>query len=164
MKDYEGQIFSFLSIVCDGTTFHVVALVRADGGTPSSSKCLAKFTSAWVSWAGYPVILACDRGLHNYGSFSKGLSNNGVYQRVAGVEAAEQIGRGERHGGIFKTNMYAVINAHQVTGKKQMKMAAAVCISGKNEMCRNWENGYCQYGSKVSLTNALFMLYYYELI
>ena len=67
LKDFEGHPYSFLSSVCDKTTFHAVAMVRADGGTPSSGKCLAKFNSVWVSWAGYPVMLARDRGLHNYG-------------------------------------------------------------------------------------------------
>ena len=121
---------------CDATTFHIVAVGRTDGGVPSSANAWPSFIRSWVSWAGYPVILACDRGLHNYGAFSKGLAMNCVYQRVAGLEAAEQIGRGERHGGIFKTNMSALVNAHQVTGKKQMKMAAAVCVSAKTEMCR----------------------------
>jgi hypothetical protein len=65
----------------------------------------------WVSWAGYPSVLSC-------------------------VEAAEQIGRGERHGGLFKENMAYVVNAHKVTGKAEMKMAAAVVISNKNELCR----------------------------
>ena len=87
---------------CDATTFHIVAVGRTDGGVPSSANAWPSFIRSWVSWAGYPVILACDRGLHNYGAFSKGLAMNGVYQRVAGLEAAEHIGRGERHGGIFK--------------------------------------------------------------
>ncbi len=64
-------------------------------------------------------MLACDRGLHNYGAFAKGLAHSGVYQRVAGVEAAEQIGRGERHGGLFKIAFNQIVNAHQVTGKKK---------------------------------------------
>jgi hypothetical protein len=81
-------------------------------------------------------VFACDRGLRNYGSFSQGLGAVGVYQRVAGVEAAEQIGRGERHGGIFKENLAYVVNAHKVTGKRQMKLAAAQVIAAKNEMCR----------------------------
>ena len=93
MKGYDSQRYYVLIIVCDGTTLHVVTMVRADGGTPSSGKCLAKCHSAWVNWAGYPVMQACDRGLHNYGSFIKGMPITGVYHRVAGVDAAEQIGR-----------------------------------------------------------------------
>lgn len=46
-----------------------------------------------------------DRGIHNYGSFSRGLFDVGVYQCVAGVEPAAQIGRGDRHGGLFKENL-----------------------------------------------------------
>ena len=45
---------------------------------------------------------------------------------MVGVDAAEQVGRGERHGGIFKTNMASVVNAHQVCGKAEMKIAATI--------------------------------------
>ena len=47
-KDAAGERFSFLSIVCNGTLFHVVAMVRPGGGTPSSRKCAAKFAASWV--------------------------------------------------------------------------------------------------------------------
>ena len=38
------------------------------------------------------------------------LSAPGVYLRTAGVEAAEQIGRCERHGCIFKHNLSLVVD------------------------------------------------------
>ena len=50
-KDASGAIHQFLSIVDNGTTFHVVAHVGLGLGQPSSRKCLAKFLSRWVSWA-----------------------------------------------------------------------------------------------------------------
>ena len=136
VKDWVGDRYTFLSIVSNGTTFHAVGMVRPGGGSPKSSKCLAKFHVVWVGWAGYPTALCCDRGLHNYGAFSKGLAAAGVYQRVAGVEAHEQIGRGERHGGIFKENLSYVVKAHKIAGKTNMKIAAATVIANKNEMCR----------------------------
>ena len=45
-KDAAGERFSFLSIVCNGTLFHVVVMVLPGGGTPSSRKCAAKFRRA----------------------------------------------------------------------------------------------------------------------
>ena len=32
--------------------------------------------------------------------------------------------------------MKQVVQAHKVTGKEHMKMAAAMCVNNKNEMCR----------------------------
>ena len=37
-KDDNGERYSWLSIVCDGTTFHIVCLVRVGGGQPRSTK------------------------------------------------------------------------------------------------------------------------------
>ena len=129
-KDVTGERFSFLSIVCNGTLFHVVVMVRPGGGTPSSRKCAAKFAASWVAWAGWPVCVTCDRGLHNRRVFAQALSAHGVYLRTAGVEAAE------RHGGILKHNLSLVVSACGIKGKAAMKMAAATCVSAKNELVR----------------------------
>ena len=135
-KDATGERFSFLSIVCTGTLFHVVVMVRPGGGTPSSRKCASQFAASLVAWAGWPVCVTCDRGVHNRGVFAQVLSAHGVYLRTAGVEAAEQIGRCERHGGIIKHNLSLVVTARGIQGKAAMKMAAATCVSAKNEFVR----------------------------
>ena len=69
--------------------------------------CTLAFMQGWVSWAGWPRIVVTDRGLHNRGAFSKALTDNGVYVRMAALEAPEQIGRGEVHGEIFKKTLKA---------------------------------------------------------
>ena len=58
---------------------------------------------------------------------------NGTYLRQAGLEAPEQIGRGERHGGIIKSAMKAVIKEHHVIGKDQMKQVAIIAMEGKSD-------------------------------
>ena len=136
-KDAAGERFSFLSIVCNSTLFHVVAMVRPGGGTPSSRKCAAKFAASWVAWAGWLVCVTCDRGVHNWWVFAQVLSAHGVYLTTAGVEAAEQIGRCERHGGMIKQNLSLVVTACGIKGKAAMKMAAATCVSAKNELVRH---------------------------
>jgi hypothetical protein len=60
------------------------------------------------------------------------------------LEAPSQLGRCERHGGIFKDNLLHVVTVHKVIGKKAMKMAAAVSISCKNEMMRKGGIAPCQ--------------------
>ena len=90
----------------------------------------------WIAWAGYPCVVACDRGLHNYGAFAKNLAANAIYLRPVGVEAAEMIGRGERHGGILKHNVIQVIRINSVVGKAAVKRVLAASTSMKNEMVR----------------------------
>ena len=139
--DMMGDVFGFLSVVCIGTTFHVIVLICEGKGQPKSIKCFAKFESRWTSWAGFPQVVSTDRGLHNRGELakglaSKGLASNGIYIRQAATEAPEHIGRGERHGGIVKAMLANVVREHHVVGKAQMKQAAAVVQECKNDTFR----------------------------
>ena len=55
--------------------------------------------------------------------------NLGVIIRTAGLEAPTQIGRGERHGGIFKSNLKHLVKVFRIVGKNDMKVAASVAIA-----------------------------------
>ena len=46
--DAMGVPYLMLSIVDDGTCFHVVALLSQGVGQPSSMKCFRKFSSKWA--------------------------------------------------------------------------------------------------------------------
>ena len=131
--DMEGVGWQFLSIVDCGTTFHACALVKQGKGTPSSAKCLSKFVASWVNWAGWPKVVTTDRGTHNRGVFGRTLAANGVYVRPIGLESPEQLGRGERHGDIWKWNMKRIIRSHNISSKYHIKIAAAESLSQKNE-------------------------------
>ena len=132
----EGNLFGWLSLVCNGTTYQAICLVCEGKGTPKSQKCYDKFLSRWCSWAGFPRIVTSDRGLHNRGAFARGLGSNGTYLRQAALEAPEQIGRGERHGGIMKSLMKTMIKTHHVIGKQQMKQVGAIAQEVKNDDMR----------------------------
>ena len=71
IHDDDGEVFVFLSILCNGTTFHVACLVRVGFGVPSSRTCYNKFLTYWKSWAGFPSIVTCDRGMNHRGAFRK---------------------------------------------------------------------------------------------
>lgn len=133
IHDYDGNAYQFLSVVDCGTTFHQAYFVMAEKGTPSSQKCLSKFVTHWVSWAGWPKIITTDRGTHNKGVFRHVVEQNGVYMRTAGVESPEQLGRGERHGDILKTNLKKCTREHNIAGKHMMKIAVAESCACKNE-------------------------------
>ena len=134
--DDEGTRYSWLSIVDCGTTFHIAILVRVGGSQPTSRKCYDKFVQHWVKWAGWPSIVTVDRGTHNRGVFTRGLAAHGVYVRPTGLESPEQLGRGERHGGLFKKALKRIVRVHHIVGKVAMKMAGAEATCEKNDMIR----------------------------
>ena len=70
----------------------------------------------WHNWAGWPSIVTSGRGLLNRGVFSTTLQVNGVLIRIAGLEAPSLLGRGERHGGIFKDHLEHIVKVHNVIG------------------------------------------------
>ena len=125
------NLYGFMNIVDNGTTYHSISLVCEGRGTPRSLSCFAKLQAKWCAWAGYPKVVTTDRGLHKRGELSRGMTMNGTYLRQAGSEAPEQTGRGERHGGIIKSATKAVIKEHHVIGKDQMKPVATIAQEGK---------------------------------
>ena len=99
IKDVADEPYLCLNILDLGTTFQQVVLLRQGHGSPSSRECLDSFVSLWVGWAGWPQALSCDRG----------------------VESPEQIGRVERHGGLFKAVLKRMITEHAVQGFDDIK-------------------------------------------
>ena len=84
----------------------------------------------------YPKEVISDRGLHNRGSFAKSLSARGIQVINVGVEAPEQLGRVERHGGILKSMVLKVASDLGVSGIEEMKAVVAQCVGQKNSMSR----------------------------
>ena len=137
VKDIVDEPYLCLNILDLGTTFQQVVLLRQGHGSPSSRECLDSFVSLWVGWAGWPQTLSCDRGVHNRGFFARTLAQHGVLIRQAGVESPEQIGRVERHGGLFKAVLKRMITEHAVRGFDDIKIALAEAVSTKNNLSRN---------------------------
>ena len=135
--DAAGNPFLFLSIVCDGTVFHLVTVVAEGVGQPTSTACFRKFMKTWVSWANWPKVVSSDRGLHNRGNFAKGLEAHGVYLRQAGLENPEGIARGERHGGMWKETFRKIVKVFGIIGKQQVKLATSVVNPTKNGEIRH---------------------------
>lgn len=133
--DSVGTRYSALNMICQGTTFQLVYILKSGGGQPSSRACLDAMLNTWIIWAGYPKEVVVDRGLHNRGTFSRHLAAHGVTIKQAGLEGAEQIGRTERHGGIFKDIYKKVCKDKSLVGIEEVRMATAEICSIKN-------NGY----------------------
>ena len=69
MVDAEGNPYQVLNTVCVGTTFQLAEVVRARKA--SSKACLDALVKRWLSWAGSPTSIVCDRGVHNHGGLSR---------------------------------------------------------------------------------------------
>ena len=69
--------------------------------------------------------------------FARTFAQHGVLIRQAGVESPEQIGRVERHGGLFKAVLKRMITEHAVRGFDDIKIAIAEAVSTKNNLSRN---------------------------
>ena len=72
-----------------------------------------------------------DRGLHNRGIFSKLLGAHGTCIENMGLESPEQLGRTERHGGMWKATAKRAVHAQKIKGTDEMSILA---LSNKSLM------------------------------
>ncbi len=103
---------------------------------PSSRICAVAFLQGWVSWAGWPKHIVTDRGLHNRGVFSRLLGSRGICIRNIGLESPEQLGRTERHGGMWKATAKRAIYSQQIRGTDEMIILALSNNSQLNDGTR----------------------------
>ena len=61
---------------------------------------------------------------------------NGTYQRSAGLEAHEHLGRTERHGDMLKKVAKKLVRQFSIIGKRQMKSIMYVAVETKNDSMR----------------------------
>ena len=100
--DIDGAKFQVLNMVCVGATFQLAHVVRQGPGQCSSSTCSKASQDRWFSWAGHPVQIICDRGLHNRGVLQKYMDEHNIHVFHTPLESPGGIGRVERHGGLLK--------------------------------------------------------------
>ena len=161
VHDCEGARHSILSLVDVATKFHVAGRV-AGGGVPSSRICAQVMNDRWLSWAGAPDYFVCDQGVHNHGKFSHLLTSQGTTIRQIGVRAPNQLGTGERHGGLLKDLMKKVIQERQIRGAEEIAALCSECARVKNGLLNHggytpsqWVMGF-QPDDRTSLMNHDF--------
>ena len=76
--DADGAKYQVLNMICLGTCFQLAEVVRAGPGQPTSARCLEDIKKRWISWAGNPSTVQCDRGLHNRGVLAQYMSAQGI--------------------------------------------------------------------------------------
>ncbi|CAE7224139.1 RE2, partial [Symbiodinium sp. CCMP2456] len=140
VKDSLNKKYKVMSLVDLGTLFHAAVIVGEGGGPPSSSDMARAMQMVWLSWAGPPESIVLDRGLENRGQLQKLMTAHGVLLRYIGVESPYQLGRGERHGGILKEVIKALVTSRQLRGRQNMEFAVTESVGIKNHRVNH--NGF----------------------
>ena len=78
----------------------------------------------------------CDRGLHNRGVLAKYMDEHGIQVHHSPLEAPENIGRVERHGGIAKALFRKVSRETQPLGREQVESVLQEVCTVKNNTSR----------------------------
>ena len=136
LTDTMGQKYQVLNMVCMGTTFQLAEVVKVGAGQPSSHACLSALQKRWFAWAGHPVNLFCDRGLHNRGILAKYLDEHGIQSYHVPLESPEELGRVERHGGLLKAMFRKVAAETSCSSKEQVESILTEVTSTKNDMSK----------------------------
>jgi hypothetical protein len=101
LKITDTSKYQVLNMVCLGTCFQQAEVVKIGAGQASSCDCMNSFFRRWVVWAGVPVSIVWDRGLHNRGVFQQCMDEHVIQVYHVPLESPESLGRTERHGGLL---------------------------------------------------------------
>ena len=143
--DADGAEYQVLNMICLGTCFQFAEVVRSGPGQPTSARCLEAIKKRWISWAGNPNTVQCDRGLHNRGLLAQYMSSQGIQVYHAPLETPEAIGRVERHGGVLKGMARKVISQTQARGEVEIQSVLDESCLAKNSLLRNGGYSPCQW-------------------
>ena len=123
-------------MVCIGTCFQQAEVVKVGAGQASSRSCLDALIKRWFSWAGHPVAIMCDRGLHNRGVLQQYMDEHNIQVHHVPLESPESLGRVERHGGLLKALFRRVCTEVGACTKEQVESCITQVLSVKNDSAR----------------------------
>ena len=90
----------------------------------------------WFSWAGHPVAIMCDRGLHNRGVLQQYMDEHNIQVHHVPLESPESLGRVERHGGLLKALFRRVCTEVGACTKEQVESCITQVLGVKNDSAR----------------------------
>eukprot|EP00435_Cladocopium_sp_Y103_P025818 s3297_g6.t1 len=136
-KDANGHLWSWLNVLCQGTTFQICILLPDTNYNPSSSDVLQAFEQGWTSWAGYPERgIFTDRAKYFLRDFSEAMAAEGCYFDAASKASPWQLGQVERHGSIWKNVLKKMVWSEQLAGRELMMHATSATNQAKNALAR----------------------------
>jgi len=134
LTDVTGQKYQVLNMVCIGTCFQQAEVVKVGAGQASSRSCLDALIKRWFSWAGHPVAIMCDRGLHNL--LQQYMDEHNIQVHHVPLESPESLGRVERHGGLLKALFRRVCTEVGACTKEQVESCITQVLGVKNDSAR----------------------------
>ena len=157
-KDSEGQQWAWLSILCQGTCFHICALLPQTHQNPTGAVLMEALSTHWFSWAGFPERgVIADRAKYFLAEVSEQFDAHGCIFTTAAKASPWQIGQVERHNDLWKKTLKKLVWSQQVAGKDDMLLATAATNMAKNSMSR--QHGFSPYqwiiGRDIRLPGAL---------
>ena len=135
--DADGAKYQVLNMICLGRCFQLAEVVRSGPGQSTSTRCLEATKKRWISWAGNPNAVQCDRGLHSRGILAQYMSSQGFQVYHAPLETPEAIGRVEHHGGVLKGMARKVIAQTHARGEVEIQSVLDESCLTKNSLLRN---------------------------
>ena len=136
-KDAAGQSWSWLNILCQGTTFQVCALLGETVYNPTAKAVIQALSSHWLSWAGFPERgFVTDRARYFLSELADLISDHGCTFDSAAKASPWQIGQVERHGGLWKESFRRLAWSQQVSGLEEVTLATAAVAQAKNSTSR----------------------------
>ena len=136
LTDVTGQKYQVLNMVCIGTCFQQAEVVKVGAGQASSRSCLDALIKRWFSWAGHPVAIMCDRGLHNRGVLQQYMDEHNIQVHHVPLESPESLSRVERHGGLLKALFRRVCTEVGACTKEQVESCITQVLSVENDSAR----------------------------
>jgi len=111
-----GKTHAFLNVICHGTSFQQVGLLKNYlGGSPHSSAAWGLLESLWIRPFGLPNVILSDQGSEFKHVFERKLEQHGIMQIVTDSGSPWQNGRCERHGSWVKQRLEEELQSGQAT-------------------------------------------------
>ena len=126
-----GKKVSFLSMICEGTCFHVVAPLWAGRNAEETRRA---YRRSWKGIFGAPKRLFSDNGSEFEGPFQEGLWLDGTTDERSAGFSPWQNGFCERHGGTWKSMYMKMVATFPPTNKEQAEEVIQQVNSAKNAM------------------------------
>ena len=137
VKDADNKSWSFLNILCQGTTYQICTLLGETHKNPTGKQIVEAFTSGWLQWAGFPERgVMTDRAKPFLRDLAREVADHGCFFETAAKASPWQIGAVERHGGIWKSMFKKVAYAEQINTREGVLLTAAACNQAKNSLSR----------------------------
>lgn len=136
-KDSNGDEWTWLNVVDEGTGFQVCCLLSETFKNPNSSEIIRAFEVGWCGWAGMPEKgLIVDRAKYFLASLAQRMTEEGCHVDAIGKASPWQFGFVERAGGVWKSTLRKMVWSEQLAGREDMMIATGAVNWARNNLAR----------------------------